>query len=112
MARSADSLRKEIEAFLRENPKSPAAGSLRSAVGALGEPSPGERAAREAGSGDQEDRKARGLPSDLDSKPNTPGRDMDTAKPPGKSDNPFGGIKKSETAKQLARLRFKQKGKK
>lgn len=104
MARDASALRKEIESFLRENPSSPAADSLRSAAGALGEPSPGERAAREAGSRSQE--------QSSDAKPNTPGRDMDNAESPGKSGNPFGGIRKRETAKELARLRFKQKAKK
>jgi hypothetical protein len=98
MPQSASSLRKAIESYLRENDKSPAAEELRSAARALGEPSPGEKAAREAGSGTQDSAPPRDKSGQGEAKPNSPGADMDNP--------PFPGVKKRETARELARRRF------
>lgn len=113
---SASALKRAIRDFLAENGDSPAADDLRKAEKALGaadspgqRDTPGSRAARGAagGGGDQEDRNARGFPSDLkkggDAKPDSPGADMNNA-----PSIPFKGIKRRETAKALAHMRFKK----
>src|SRR5690242_20714670 len=101
-SQSAAALRKAIRDYLSANEGSPIAGELQKVDRALGSDSgpapdsPGHRAAMDA---------AGGPPA----KPNTPGADMNNAQPPGQSGggSPFQGIKRADTAKKLARLRFK-----
>lgn len=119
-SQSASALRRAIQQFLSENGNSPVADDLRRVERSLGNSgpapdSPGRRVAREAAGGSadaenpRENRQEGGREEPGDAKPNTPGHDMNNAKPPGKEGGapPFQGIRKRSTAKELARLRFK-----
>ena len=116
---SATDLKKAISRFLAENQDSPVAGELRRVERSLGggtpSETPGQRAAREAATPSKPDAEnpaenvaEGGQEEPGDARPGTPGHDMNNPSTPG-GNNPFGGIKKRSTAKQLARLRFKQK---
>jgi hypothetical protein len=101
-------LRQAIRAYLDEEGASPADQSLsqqlRQIDTTLGtvatrddNPSPGRIAARLAGSTEKQ-------PSGK-AKPDTPGKDLNNVQRPG-GDKPFAGIKRPETARALARMRF------
>lgn len=104
---TATALRQAIRAFLDQEGASSAyrnlTPELRRIDKVLGtastrddNPSPGHIAARLAGSTEKQP----------PAEPDTPGKDLDNVQRPG-GDKPFAGIKRPETAKALATLRFK-----
>lgn len=105
---TATALRQAIRTFLDQEGDTPAnralSQQLRQIDTTLGtvatrddNPSPGRIAARLAGSTEKQ-------PSGK-AKPDTPGKDLNNVQRPG-GDKPFAGIKRPETARALARMRF------